>query len=83
MSDKIKVLEGKVSSDAMNKSVVVKAERYVKHPLYGKFVRKTTKYYVHDETNECKKGDVITFKETKPYSKMKKWCLVDIIRREK
>ncbi len=53
----------------MDKTVVVKAERLVKHPLYGKFVRKTTKYYVHDEKNECKSGDVIKFKETKPYSK--------------
>ena len=83
MQDKIRLIEGKVSSDAMDKTVVVKAERLVKHPLYGKFVRKTTKYYVHDEKNECKSGDVVKFKETKPYSKTKKWCLVDIINREK
>ncbi|ABK89157.1 MULTISPECIES: 30S ribosomal protein S17 [Francisella] len=83
MSDKIRLLEGKVSSVAMDKTVVVRAERYVKHPLYGKFVKKTTKYYVHDENNECKEGDVIKFKETRPYSKTKKWCLVDIIHREK
>lgn len=83
MQDKIRLIEGKVSSDAMDKTVVVKAERYVKHPLYGKFVRKTTKYYVHDEKNECKSGDVVKFKETKPYSKTKKWCLVNIVNRAK
>ena len=80
MQDKIRLIEGKVSSGAMDKTVVVKAERLVKHPLYGKFLRKTTKYYVHDEKNECKSGDIIKFKETKPYSKTKKWCLVDIIK---
>jgi len=80
MQDKIRLIEGKVSSDAMDKTVVVKTERLVKHPLYGKFLRKTTKYYVHDEKNECKSGDIIKFKETKPYSKTKKWCLVDIIK---
>lgn len=83
MSDKIRLLEGKVSSTAMEQTVVVKAERLVKHPLYGKFMRKTTKFYVHDESNECKLGDVIKFRETKPYSKTKKWCLVEIIHREK
>ena len=83
MNDKIRLLEGKVSSTAMEQTVVVKAERLVKHPLYGKFMRKTTKYYVHDESNECKLGDVIKFRETKPYSKTKKWCLVEIIHREK
>ncbi|QIV95087.1 30S ribosomal protein S17 [Allofrancisella frigidaquae] len=83
MSDKVRLLEGKVSSDGMDKTVVVKAERYVKFPVLGKFVKKTTKYYIHDEKNECKKGDVIRFKETRPYSKTKRWCLVDIIRREK
>lgn len=79
MSDKVRLLEGKVSSSAMDKSVVVKSERYVKHPLYGKFIKRTTKYYVHDENNECKVGDVIRFKETKPYSKKKKWCLVELV----
>ena len=83
MSDKIRLIEGKVSSSAMDQTVVVRAERLVKHPLYGKFMRKTTKYYVHDESNECKPGDVIKFRETKPYSKTKKWCLVEITHREK
>jgi len=77
MSDKIRVLEGVVSSAAMDKTVVVKVERKVKHPLYGKYIRKTTKYYVHDEQNACKVGDIISFKESKPFSKIKKWCLVE------
>ncbi|MDE5014896.1 30S ribosomal protein S17, partial [Francisella tularensis subsp. holarctica] len=76
-------LEFKVSIVAMVKTVVVIDERYVNHPLYGKFVKKTTKYYVNDENNECKEVDEIKFKENRPYSKTNKWCLVENIHREK
>ena len=83
MSDKIKVLRGKVISDKMNKTITVLVERKVKHPLYGKFVTKSTKYHAHDVSNECNEGDFVTIKETSPYSKTKKWCLVDIVERAK
>ena len=83
MSDKIRTLLGKVTSDKMDKTITVVVERKVKHPLYGKFVTKSTKYHAHDEKNECGEGDTVTITETKPYSKMKKWCLVSIVERAK
>ena len=83
MSDKIKLLEGKVTSNKMDKTVTVLVERFVKHALYGKFIKRSTKYHVHDENNECKEGDTITMTETRPISKMKKWKLVEIITRAK
>lgn len=78
MSDKIKTLLGKVTSDKMDKTVTVIVERKVKHPLYGKFISRSTKYHVHDKKNECNVGDVVSIMETKPYSKTKKWKLVSI-----
>lgn len=68
---KKKLLEGSVVSDSMNKTVVVKVVRIVKHAKYGKFVKRSTKYFVHDEQNECKIGDIILFKEVAPISKKK------------
>ncbi|MBK2125980.1 30S ribosomal protein S17 [Fangia hongkongensis] len=83
MSDKIRTLQGKVTSDKMDKTITVLVERKVKHPLYGKFVTKSTKYHAHDETNDCNEGDTVTITETKPYSKTKKWRLVSIVERAK
>ena len=74
-------LRGKVISDKMNKSVVVVMERYVKHPLYGKFVKRSKKYHVHDESNECRVGDTVTFKECRPLSKSKHWTLIKVVER--
>ncbi|GGF89182.1 MULTISPECIES: 30S ribosomal protein S17 [Cysteiniphilum] len=83
MSDKIRTLLGKVTSDKMDKTITVVVDRKVKHPLYGKFVTKSTKYHAHDEANECNEGDTVEITETRPYSKTKKWRLVSIVERAK
>jgi small subunit ribosomal protein S17 len=74
---------GVVVSNKMDKTVVVAEKRKVKHPIYGKFVNKTTKYYVHDESNTCNIGDTVRIMETRPLSKNKRWRLVEIIERAK
>jgi len=74
---------GVVTSDKMQKSIVVAVERKVKHPKYGKFVKKTTKFVAHDENNDCNIGDTVKIMETQPLSKSKKWRLVEIIERAK
>jgi len=74
---------GVVSSAKMEKTVVVSEVRRVKHPLYGKFVLNTKKYYVHDEKNDCNEGDTVRISETRPLSKNKRWRLVEIIERAK
>lgn len=76
---KIRTLQGKVISDKMDKSITVAIERSVKHPIYGKFIKRTTKLHVHDETNQCKEGDVVTIRECRPLSKTKSWTLVAVI----
>ncbi len=70
---------GVVTSDKMEKSIVVAVERKVKHAMYGKFVKKTTKFVAHDEKNECNQGDTVRIMETRPLSKNKCWRLVEII----
>ena len=79
MTDKIRSVQGKVVSDKMEKSFVVAIERKVKHPLYGKFIRRTTKLHVHDENNEAKLGDVVEISECRPLSKTKSWTLVRVV----
>lgn len=74
---------GIVVSDKMDKSIVVAEKRKVKHPIYGKFVNKTTKFHVHDEDNTCNVGDTVKIMETRPLSKTKCWRLVEIIERAK
>jgi small subunit ribosomal protein S17 len=74
---------GVVTSDKMEKSVVVAVERKVKHEKYGKFVKKTTKFVAHDEKNECNQGDTVRIMETRPLSKNKCWRLVEIVERAK
>ena len=74
---------GIVSSNKMEKSVVVSEVKKVKHPVYGKFVLKTKKYVAHDEKNECNEGDTVKIMETRPMSKTKKWRIVEIIERAK
>ena len=74
---------GKVTSDKMQKSIVVSEVKKVKHPMYGKFVLKTKKYVAHDEKNDCKIGDTVKIMETRPISKSKCWRLVKIIERAK
>lgn len=74
---------GLVTSDKMQKSIVVSVERKVKHPKYGKFVKKTTKFVAHDENNDCHIGDTVKIMETRPLSKSKNWRLVEVIERAK
>ena len=70
---------GKVVSDKMNKTITVAIEDNVKHPLYGKIVKKTVKFKAHDENNECRTGDTVKIMETRPLSKDKRWRLVEIV----
>ena len=72
---------GKVVSSVMNKTIVVSSERFVKHPRYGKYIRRSTKYKAHDERNEAYVGDTVTIEEARPLSKTKCWRLVDIQQR--
>lgn len=74
----VRTLTGKVVSDKMDKSIVVLIERRVKHPVYGKYVSKSSKLKAHDENNECKAGDLVTIAESRPISKSKSWALVKI-----
>ncbi|PLW97044.1 MAG: 30S ribosomal protein S17 [Marinilabiliales bacterium] len=74
---------GVVISNKMEKSIVVEIERKVKHPIYGKFVKKTSRFHAHDEANDCNIGDTVKIMETRPLSKTKCWRLVEIIERAK
>ena len=80
MSDKklVRTLTGRVVSDKMDKSIVVLVERRVKHPIYGKYVSKSSKVKAHDEANECNVGDLVTIAESRPLSKTKNWSLVKV-----
>jgi small subunit ribosomal protein S17 len=74
---------GVVVSNKMDKSITVTMERKVKHPMYGKFLKKTTKFHAHDEKNEANIGDTVRLMETRPISKLKRWRLVEIIEKAK
>ena len=74
-----RTLQGKVISAKMEKSIVVAIERKVKHPLYGKFMKRTTKLHAHDETNQCNEGDYVEISECRPLSKNKSWTLAKIV----
>ncbi len=74
----VRTLVGTVVSDKMQKSATVLVERRVKHPKYGKFVKRSTKFHIHDENNVCRTGDVVLIKESKPISKTKSWVLVEV-----
>ena len=74
---------GKVSSDKMEKSITVVIERKIKHPMYGKFIQKSTKLIAHDEKNDSNVGDTVRIMETRPLSKNKRWRLVEVIERAK
>ena len=80
MSEKVlRIQTGSVVSDKMNKSAVVLIERKVKHPIYGKFVKKSTKLHIHDENKECGVGDTVQISECRPISKTKSWTLVKVV----
>jgi small subunit ribosomal protein S17 len=78
-----KTRTGVVVSNKMDKTVTVAVERKVKHPIYGKFVKKTTKFHAHDEKNECTVGDTVRIMETRPLSKTKRWRLVEVVEKAK
>ncbi|MGL4674468.1 30S ribosomal protein S17 [Wohlfahrtiimonas populi] len=70
---------GRVSSDKMDKTITVLVERLVKHPIYGKYIKRSTKFHAHDENNICKAGDLVEIKQSRPMSKLKSWTLVKVI----
>jgi small subunit ribosomal protein S17 len=70
---------GVVTSDKMDKTITVAVDRKVKHPIYGKFVKKTTKFHAHDEKQECTIGDIVKIMETRPLSKTNRWRLVEVV----
>ena len=74
---------GTVTSNKMDKTIIVAVERKVKHPIYGKFIKKTTRFHAHDEKNEASIGDVVRIMETRPLSKTKRWRLVEIVEKVK
>ncbi|QJC36559.1 30S ribosomal protein S17 [Enterobacteriaceae endosymbiont of Donacia simplex] len=81
MQKKTKLLKGKVISNKMQKSIIVSINRLIKHPIYGKYINRTTKLHVHDKDNICKIGDIVEIKECRPLSKTKSWTLVNIIKK--
>jgi len=78
-----KIKTGVVTSNKMTKTITVAVERKVKHPIYGKFVKKTSKFHAHDEKDECSIGDIVRIMETRPLSKTKRWRLVEVIEKVK
>ncbi|CEN55302.1 30S ribosomal protein S17 [Candidatus Methylopumilus turicensis] len=75
----VRTLSGRVVSDKMDKTVTVLVERKVKHPLIGKVIRRSNKFHAHDETNECKEGDLVVIEETRPLSKTKTWKVSKVV----
>ena len=77
----VRTLTGKVTSTKMDKTIAVVIERQIKHPVYGKYIRRTTKLLAHDENNECKEGDTVSIKPCRPMSRRKSWVLVRVVER--
>jgi small subunit ribosomal protein S17 len=78
---RVRTLQGKVVSDKMDKTITVAVERRVKHPVYGKYITRTTKVHAHDEENQVKVGDTVIVRECRPLSKNKSWTLEEIVER--
>lgn len=76
---KIRTVQGRVVSNKMDKTITVVVERTVKHPIYGKFIKRSTKLHAHDEANVCNEGDLVSLTECRPLSKSKTWMLVDVL----
>jgi len=77
----VRTVTCRVISDKMDKSATVLIERKVRHPVYGKYIRRSTKLHIHDENNACREGDMVTIQECRPYSRTKSWKLVEIVGR--
>jgi small subunit ribosomal protein S17 len=75
----IRTVTGRVVSDKMNKTITVLVERQVKHPLYGKYIKRSSKLKAHDENNECRQGDLVAIAECRPISRHKSWRLVEVV----
>lgn len=80
-NDNARTVSGRVVSNKMDKTVTVLIERLVKHPVYGKYIKKSTKLFAHDENNQCQEGDVVTIASCRPISKNKTWKLVEVVER--
>jgi small subunit ribosomal protein S17 len=78
---RVRTETGRVISNKMDKTITVMVERKVKHPLYGKYIRRSSKFHAHDENNQCQEGDVVTIAECRPISKSKTWRLVEVVER--
>ena len=76
---KVRTVQGRVVSNKMDKTITVVVERFVKHPIYEKFIKRSTKLHAHDEENVCNQGDVVTISECRPLSKSKNWTLVSVV----
>ncbi|MCX8048755.1 MAG: 30S ribosomal protein S17 [Methylohalobius sp.] len=81
--DKLRVLTGRVVSNKMDKTITVRVERLVKHPLYGKYVKRSSKLLAHDEQNQCREGDLVVITPCRPLSKRKAWTLVKVLEKVK
>jgi small subunit ribosomal protein S17 len=77
----VRTVTGRVLSDRMDKTITVLVERYVRHPVYKKFIKRSTKVHAHDEANDCRQGDKVAIRECRPLSKTKSWTLVEIVER--
>lgn len=80
-NDNARTVSGRVVSNKMDKSIIVLVERLVKHPVYGKYIKRSTKLFAHDENNQCQEGDVVSIATCRPISKNKTWKLVEILER--
>lgn len=78
-----KIIVGKVTSNKMDKTITVSVERKLRHPMYGKFVKKTKKFTAHDESNACTEGDLVKIVESRPLSKLKRWRLIEVLEKAK
>ncbi|KKA44793.1 MULTISPECIES: 30S ribosomal protein S17 [Salinivibrio] len=83
MSENIRTQQGRVISDKGDKTIVVAIERFVKHPIYGKYIKRTSKLHVHDESNQCNQGDTVEVRECRPISKQKSWTLVRVVEKSR
>ncbi len=81
--EKVRTINGRVISDKMDKTITVLVERLVKHPVYGKYIKRSTKLFAHDEKNECQEGDLVAITSCRPLSKNKTWKLAEVVERKK
>lgn len=82
-TDKIRTISGRVISNKMDKTITVLVERLIKHAVYGKYIKRSSKIFAHDQDNQCQKGDVVSITSCRPFSKNKSWKLVEIVERSK